>query len=288
MPGTFCRGASWGSIFLPSVLSPELSRRDGKPESGGRSETAGLQRPAPRARRLQTRPAPWRRLAAAAVRRLGRLPAFPRAGPRLAAGRARVATVQPLSRSRARGRRRRPRLLCGRRRPSEPPLCAPGCKWRRVPPESPGAPAGVAVPGRTPAAPPPSARLWARPAAPTPGPPSSRPRPCSHLPRGSSRSLARSLARARAAERFPVPGRGSSPFPKPRLCALKQVAPTWEKQKVFADVGVGQKRPRAEDTIKGATHRFQAPTSSFAHSPCPCPRPTAPSAGTRAPRFPSS
>ena len=32
-------------------------------------------------------------------------------------------------------------------------------------------------------------------------------------------------------------------------------------------MGVGQKRPRAGDTIKGATHRFQAPTRSFAHSP---------------------
>lgn len=40
-------GASWGSIILPSVLSPELSRRDGKPEGGGRSENAGLQRPVP-------------------------------------------------------------------------------------------------------------------------------------------------------------------------------------------------------------------------------------------------
>lgn len=53
-------------------------------------------------------------------------------------------------------------------------------------------------------------------------------------------------------------------------------------------MGVGQKRPRAGDTIKGATHRFQAPTSSFAHSPCPCLHPAAPSRGSGVPRFPGS
>lgn len=41
-------------------------------------------------------------------------------------------------------------------------------------------------------------------------------------------------------------------------------------------MGVGQKRPRAKDTIKGATHRFQAPTSSCAHSPAPADAPLHP------------
>lgn len=156
-----------------------------------------------------------RRLAAAAARRLGRLPAFPGAlpGAGLAAARARAraATVQPLSPSRARGCRRRPRLLCGRRPPSELPLCAPGCKWRPVAPAPPRALARVAAPGRTPAAPPPSARLSAGPAAPTPRPPAHPPAPAPVQPLTEGLwPLARSPARA--AERFSVPGRGSTLF----------------------------------------------------------------------------
>lgn len=55
-------GASWGSVFPPSVLSPGLSRRDGKPEGGGRREDAGLRRPAPDdSRHARPRGAPPRR-----------------------------------------------------------------------------------------------------------------------------------------------------------------------------------------------------------------------------------
>lgn len=237
-------------------------------------------RPAPfprhGARRLQTRPTPWRRLpTTAAAGRLRRLSAFPGSRP----GRARAATTQPLSRSRARGCRR-PCLLCGRRRPSEPPLCAPAANGARPPQRCPAQG--------------PRLHHWGAPRRPRRPPPGSRPGP---QPRRPGRPLpARALAAtyrgalAARARCGVIPGSrlGKHPLPKPRLYALKQVAPTWEKQKVFADVGVGQKRPRAEDTIKGATHRFQAPTSGFAHSLCPCPHPAAHSAGTGAPRFPSS
>lgn len=208
-------GASWGSIFLPSVLSPELSRPDGKPEGGGRRENAGLQRPAPDGCR-HARP----RGAASPPRPLGGSGAFPpfpglgRRWRRGGRGRRRCSHCPAAAPGAAAAARASFVAVAGpRSRRSAPP----GCKWRPVAPAPPRAPARVAAPGRTPAAPPPSARLSAGPAAPTPRPPSTRtrPRPRSHLPRGSGRSLALSLARSRALQsdsRFPVPGRGSTPF----------------------------------------------------------------------------
>lgn len=98
------------------------------------------------------------------------------------------------------------------------------------------------------------------PSAPAPAP--SRRAAATHR-RGSAGGC-RSLGRdGRAGGGCGIPGsrRGtlSAPFPQPRALEAR----AGEKQKVFADVGVGQRRPRAGDTIKGATHRLQAQPSGF-------------------------
>lgn len=63
-------------------------------------------------------------------------------------------------------------------------------------------------------------------------------------------------------------------------------ARTGEKQKVFADVGVGQRRPRAGDTIKGATHRLQPQPSACLGPSAPRPPPLAASHTHMLPRRP--
>lgn len=216
-------GASWGSIFLPSVLSPELSRRDGKPEGGGRSENAGLQRPAPRVPRPTAADTPG---PVAPPHR--RLPAFPGAGPGLEArrrggrGRRRCSHCPAAAPGAAAAARASFVAVAGPRSRGSAPSAANGAR-------PPGAPARAAAPGRTPAAPPPSARLSAGPAAPTPRPPSTSSRPCprSHLPRGSGCSLARSRA-LRSDSRFLV---GEAPCSKAEALRPKTSSPNVRETK---------------------------------------------------------
>lgn len=85
-------------------------------------------------------------------------------------------------------------------------------------------------------------------------------------------------------------GVGAEMLPGSGLPTPKQgKARTGEKQKVLADVGVGERRPRAGDTIKGATRRARSRSQAGAHaSRCLSSPGVATGAGGRVPLFAAS